>query len=42
MRKIETQMNEAIATDKNWSSGNTQVTTANGISFVYLHGNKIA
>ena len=42
MRKIETQMNEAIATDKNWSSGNTQVTTENGISFVYLHGNKIA
>ena len=42
MRKIETQMNDAIANDKNWSGGNTTVATENGVSFVYLHGNKIA
>ena len=42
MRKIETQMNNAIQNDKNWSSGNTQVVTNDGVSTVYLHGNKIA
>ena len=42
MRKIETQMNAAIKADKNWSSGNTQVVTNDGVSTVYLHGNKIA
>ena len=42
MRKIEQQMNAAIKADKNWSSGNTQVVTNDGVSTVYLHGNKIA
>ena len=42
MRKIESQMNAAIKADKNWSSGNTQVVTNEGVSTVYLHGNKIA
>ena len=42
MRKIETQMNNAIQNDKNWNSGNTQVVTNDGVSTVYLHGNKIA
>ena len=35
-------MNNAIQNDKNWSSGNTQVVTNDGVSTVYLHGNKIA
>ena len=42
MRKIESQMCAAIQADKNWSSGNTQVVTNDGVSTVYLHGNKIA
>ena len=42
MRKIESQMIAAINADKNWSSGNTQVVTNDGVSTVYLHGNKIA
>ena len=42
MRKIETQMIAAINGNKNWSSGNTQVVTNDGVSLVYLHGNKIA
>ena len=42
MRKIERQMCAAIQADKNWSSGNTQVVTNDGVSTVYLHGNKIA
>ena len=42
MRKIEKQMIEAINQNKNWSSGNTQVVTNEGVSTVYLHGNKIA
>ena len=43
MRKIETQMIAAIKADKNWSSGNTEVIADHdGISRVYLHGNKIA
>ena len=29
MRKIETQMNMAIKSQKNWISGNTQVITDN-------------
>ena len=42
MRKIETQMCRAIQANKNWTSGNTSVLTEDGISTVYLHGNKIA
>ena len=32
----------AVNGNKNWSSGNTQVVTNDGVSTVYLHGNKIA
>ena len=42
MRKIESQMIAAVHGNKNWSSGNTQVVTNDGVSTVYLHGNKIA
>ena len=42
MRKIEQQMCAAIQANKNWKSGNTEVVTMDGVSFVYLHGNKIA
>ena len=42
MRKIESQMCQAIHNNLNWSSGNTQVVTNDGVSTVYLHGNKIA
>ena len=42
MRKIEEQMNKAIANSKDWKSGNTEVTNCNGLSFVHLHGNHIA
>ena len=42
MRKIEAKMNEAVRFGLNWASGNTQVTTENGESRVYLHGNLIA
>ena len=42
MRKIETNMCEAIRFCRNWSSGNTMVTTIHGDSLVHLHGNHIA
>ncbi len=42
MRKIETLMNAAIKAGKNWTNANTSVTTDDGVSTVYLHGNKIA
>ena len=42
MRKIEQQMNSAIANGINWASGNTQVTHVDGIAKVYLHGHNIA
>ena len=42
MRKIESQMIDAINGNKNWKSGNTEVVTNMGVSTVYLHGNKIA
>jgi len=43
MRKIESLMNAAIKAGKNWTNANTSVTTDdNGLSTVYLHGNKIA
>ena len=36
-------MCNAISNDENWQSANTTVVTQqDGISFVYLHGNKIA
>jgi len=42
MRKIETQMCQAIHNNENWSSGNTEVVTNDTTSNVYLHGNLIA
>ena len=44
MRKIEQQMNTAIANSVNWQSGNTSVhfNEENNTSVVRLHGNKIA
>ena len=44
MRKIETQMNAAIQSNKNWSNGNTSVQfdSTDNVSRVYLHGNHIA
>jgi hypothetical protein len=42
MRKIESQMNAAITKGIDWKSGNTEVSNIDGVSFVYLHGNKIA
>ena len=42
MRKIETQMNKALRTFSNWSSGNTTVTSTPNEMLVHLHGNHIA
>jgi len=42
MRKIETQMNAAIANGTNWSSANTAVTFDAEVAEVRLHGNLIA
>ena len=42
MRKIETQMNQALRTFSNWSSGNTTVTSTREEMLVHLHGNHIA
>ncbi len=44
MRKIEAQMNAALANSKSWQSGNTSVSfnEENNTSVVRLHGNKIA
>ena len=44
MRKIEQQMNRAIATKSDWSSSNTRVEYNNNTncSSIYLHGHQIA
>ena len=42
MRKIEEQMNQALRTFRNWSSGNTTVTSTKEEMLVHLHGNHIA
>jgi hypothetical protein len=42
MRVIEEKMNAAITAGIDWKSGNTMVTTVDGVSHVFLHGNKIA
>ena len=43
MRKIETQMNQAIRNRRNWSGSNTSVVIDdNNEARVYLHGNHIA
>ena len=42
MRKIEFQMNNAITNSVDFKSANTRVDNIDGVSFVYLYGNKIA
>ena len=42
MRKIERQMNNAISAKRDWKLANTEVVSVDNVSFVYLHGNKIA
>lgn len=43
MRKIEEQMITAIKNSTDWKSANTEVLSSqDGMSVVYLHGNKIA
>ena len=43
MRKIESQMIAAIKNSIDWRSANTEVVSAqDGVSVVYLHGNRIA
>ena len=42
MRVIEEKMNAAITAGIDWKSANTMVTTVDGVSHVFLHGNKIA
>ena len=43
MRKIETQMNSAIRSRRDWHSGNTRVEiTEDKRALVYLHGNLFA
>ena len=42
MRKIEKLMNVAIKNNTDWRMSNTEVSNNDGVSTVYLHGNKIA
>ena len=42
MRVIEREMNTAITQQREWKKDNTMVTNHNGVSHVFLHGNKIA
>ena len=42
MRKIESQMVNAIRNGQNWRLANTEVTHQDGVSKVYLHNNHIA
>lgn len=42
MRKIEQQMNRAIARGESWAGGNTQVAQHAAGCSVYLHGHLIA
>jgi hypothetical protein len=44
MRLIERKMNRAILDSENWKLDNTQVSNCaeDDVTFVYLHGNKIA
>jgi hypothetical protein len=41
MRKIEEKMIKAVLHKKSWSSGNTQVSSNDDKSTVWLHGHKI-
>ena len=42
MRKIEKQMNQAIADSKDFKSANTEVVSYTNCADVFLHGNLIA
>ncbi len=42
MRKIESLMNNAITKGEDFKLKNTRVENIDGVSFVFLHGNKIA
>ena len=42
MRKIESQMNNAITNSTDFKLANTEVANIDGVSYVYMHGNKIA
>ena len=42
MRKIESQMNQAITQERDWKKENTSVINIEGVSFVYLYNNLIA
>lgn len=42
MRKIETQMNQAIQNEIDWQKDNTKVVNEEGVSLVYLYNNLIA
>ena len=42
MRKIETLMNRAITNGEDFKLKNTRVDNIDGVSFIYLHGHKIA
>ena len=42
MRKIERLMNDAISASRDWGQANTRVEMIDGVSVVFLHGNKIA
>lgn len=42
MRKIEQRMNAAIIAKTDWKQDNTEVHYHDGVSFVFLYGNKIA
>ena len=42
MRQIERQMNAAIQRSEDFKLKNTRVENIDGVSFVFLHGNKIA
>lgn len=42
MRKIESKMCKAINASTDWQEDNTKVAYADGVSFVFLHGNCIA
>jgi hypothetical protein len=42
MRKIETQMNQAIQNEIDWQKDNTKVVYEEGVSLVYLYNNLIA
>ena len=42
MRKIEKEMNKAIAKGIEWKQDNTEVYTHNSVAYVLLYGKKIA